>query len=474
MTGRQTRLAAVIAAIAMAAASCTHYQRYRAAPLDRGSPATRYAAHGLGAPALARFLADNATPLGDSVWTARQLALASLYYRPDVSEARAEWRAAQAAAITAGARPGPQVDGSVEQASRADEGRSSTWTFSLAAGLTLELGGKRSARVARAQAAELGARLRLATAAWTIAQDTRRDALATADADQRATDRAAELAQLDTVAALLVARFRAGEVTQSDVARADADVAAAALARSQASIARTAARTALARDLTMPVDSLSIRVAPDSESSCATLDSLAVDSVRVMALVTNERVGVGLADYAVAEADLRLAVAAQYPDVTVGPGILWDQGIRRWILSLGTPGIPLRTKGPIAEATARRAAQASAVEAIEDSVLADVDAAVATCEAVGHERTAADSLVQSATRALTLASGAFARGEVGRTDVAFARLALVRAQSGLHENAARDAAAGASLDAAIGRWLGAPSIRWPDLTAPPDTAGAAP
>lgn len=474
MASQQTRLVAAIAAIAAAAASCTHYQRYQAAPLDRGRAPARYAAHGLGAPALARFLADHSVPLGDSAWTTRQLALASLYYRPDLSEARADWRAAQAAAIKAGARPEPQLDASAEKASRPDEGRSSAWTFSLTAGLTLELGGKRSARLARARATEIGARLRLASAAWMIAQDTRLDALAAADAEQRAIDRDAELSQLDTVAALLSARFTAGEVTQSDVARADADAAAAAVARSQAYIARAAARAALARDLAMPVDSAQVRVAPDARSACAMLDSVSIDSLRVLALVTNERVGVGLADYAVSEADLRLAVAAQYPDVTIGPGILWDEGIGRWILSLGTPGIPLATRGPIAEATARRAAAASAVDAVEDSVLAQVDAAVATCRAVGHERSAADSLLASATRALDIASGAFHRGEVGQTDVAFARLALVRAESAVHENAGRDAAAGASLEAAVGRWLGARQIPWPDVTVPPDTAGAAP
>ncbi|HSC30841.1 MAG TPA: TolC family protein [Gemmatimonadaceae bacterium] len=473
LRARQRWGVAVCAAVVATAASCARYQHYAAAPLDRSTENARYRAHGLGAPAVSRFLAAGGVPLGDSGWSTRQLALASLYYRADVPQARAELRAAQAAEITAGARPAPTADVSAERASRPDEGRSTTWSFSLAAGLTLELGGKRSARLARARAAATGARLGLEREAWDIAQHTRFDALAVVDADRRAADRAAESSQLGMVASLLGARYRAGELSAAEVARADADRQAATVDGARAEVDRVAARAALARDLAVPADSVaSVRVIPDARSACTRLDSLSADSLRALALVTNARVGVALAGYAVAESDLRLAVGNQYPDVTIGPGILWEQGIRRWVLSLGTPGIPLQTRGPIAEATARREARAAAFRLAQDSVLAAVDSAAAVCGAVGAERAAADSLVSASTRTLDAASRAFERGEVGETDVAFARLAFVRARSGLHDAEGREAAAGAALEAAVGRWLTGPPVQWPDLAAPPDSSGA--
>ena len=125
----------------------------------------------------------------------------------------------------------------------------------------------------------------------------------------------------------------------------------------------------------------------------------------------------------------------------------------------------LQTRGPIAEARARREARAAAFQLAQDSVLGAVDSAAAICGAVGAERAAADSLVGASTRALDAASRAFQRGEVGETDVAFARLAFVRARSGLHEAEGREAAAGAALEAAVGRWLTGPPVQWPDLMA---------
>ncbi|HEX6808934.1 MAG TPA: TolC family protein [Gemmatimonadaceae bacterium] len=462
----------VLAVLAAPAFACAHYQHYRPLGIEPQREAVRYRARQLDDSDLVEFLNAQGARVRDTAWTSRELALAALYYRADLSELRSELAAARAGEITAGARPAPSAGVSVEHAARVDEGKSTPWSVSLTAGLTIELGGKRAARIARARASALGARLRLDATGWEISQHARMAAIAVAEGTQSLADQRAEVEQLRTLAQLLRARFAAGEISRAEVARADADLQSASVLLVQSARTNTEARSALAQALAIaPTAVESLVVEPDNQSACDVLHAIGRDSLEALALRSHSAMGVALADYAVAEADLRFAVAQQYPDITIGPGILWDEGVRHWVLSLATPLLPIQISGPVAEARARRAAQAARVLVVEDSVLASVDSSASACRNVTPEVAVADSLVGETRRSLDLAENAYQRGEVGRTEVAFAQLGLARAQHTRRVAAARSNAAGAALEGAVGHWLTGPPIRWPDLTIAPDSSG---
>ena len=450
-------------------AACVHHQRYQPAPIDASDEPARYRRRRLDDQDLARFLtATGVAP--DTGWSATRLGLAALYFRNDLGVARAGLAEAEAATLTAGVRPAVSVDAGVGRGSRTEEGLTSPWTVSLTTGLTLETGGKRSARIARARAGALLARLGLEVAGRHVAEEARSAAIAAQSADAEVVDARTELTALRAVATLLRARYAQGQLSLTELARAEADAQAATLTLAQAERGRVEARAALARALAVPegaIDTLAIR--SDPSSPCDTIGLLAVDTLVARALQTRPDVGVALATYAVAEADVRLAVAEQYPNLTLAPGISWDQGIVRWLLSFGLPAVvtPRRARGPIAEAEARRAAQSAGVNALQDSVLSAVDAGVLACQVVRREGVAADSAVGAAARVAELARGAYDRGETGRTELAVAELALVRARHARQLALARRSAAGATLDAATGAWLAPPTLHWPDLAVPP-------
>jgi len=453
------------AGLTVIAGACARRQSYQPAPIAPAAEAERYAERRLRDPALARFLVEHGAALHDSTWGSRQLALAALYFRTDLTEAQRTVAAARAAEITAGARPAPSATATTERAARPDEGNPTPWSFSLTAGWTLELGGKRAARVAHARAVMLASRLRLEATAWEIAQSARQAAVVAVGAERELADASAARAELDSVRTLLRARFVEGRLTSTDVARAETDVQTAAVAVDDAARANTAARMALARTLAVPlreVESLPLR--EESRSACTALDTLPPDTLEALALTTRADVGAALADYSAAEADLALAVAQQYPDITIGPGIAWEQGIRRWILSLAVPSIPVnQARGPIAEARARRAAQAARVASVQDSILAAVDSSVAACRTTRADVAGADSLVNATRAQLELADAAYRRGEIGQTEVAFARFAVRRAERTREGIVRRGALAGIMLEQAAGTWLSGPPLRWPDL-----------
>ena len=446
--------------------SCGRFQSYAPAPVAEPS-VSAFVGRRLDDPALGQFLSAQDAGVTAAGWSPQQLALAALYFHPALREQAAAVDVARAAEVTAGTPPPVSASAEVSRAAHVDNGKSTPWSISLLTGLTFETGGKRAARRARARAFTLASVLRLQAAGWQLgAIATAQAAVRAIAADRALADADSEHTALAELATLVWARYGEGQITLADVAQAETEAQRALVAAVDARRARTSARLALARALAVPlraVDTLPLRA--DSARACAPDAPGNFDSLGALALRQRYDLGEALADYAVAEGDLRVEIARQYPDITIGPGIAWDQGIARWILSLGTPGLLRRVnRGPIAESRARRVAEARRVATIQDSVLVAVDSAVAACRDASREAEATAALVESSSRSLELAQGAYARGETGATEVAFARVAVLRAERAQHGAAARALEAATALASALGAWTGG-GPRWPDLTA---------
>ncbi|HEY0435915.1 MAG TPA: TolC family protein, partial [Phenylobacterium sp.] len=153
-----------------------------------------------------------------------------------------------------------------------------------------------------------------------------------------------------------------------------------------------------------------------------------------------------VADYDLAENALRLAVAQQYPAVSLGPAYNYDHGIHKFpfSLSLALPPWDLN-RGAIAQAEAARAAAGRSLELAQANALAAVDAASAALAV------ARDELARTRTRDLPLAERTQAAaerstraGEGDRTDELAAQASRVEAE--LSVNDAEHALAGAVAD----------------------------
>ena len=468
----------VFFAAAAISVSCAGYRKYEPAPLDPVREAASYLMRRLDDPKLVRFLTEHGVN-PDSATSPTGLALTSLYFRSDVAESSALVAAARAAETTGRARPNPSASTSIERNLSSGDRGTSPWTVSLTTGLTLETGGKRAARVSHARASTLASELRLESTEWRLAQETRVAAVSSLGADNDVADAESEFSEQRTLLVLLRARYAEGRISLADLAQAETDVRNATVGVTQAKRSRTDARTSLSHSLGVPLSSVeSLVIRNETRSACDGLDTPRAktlrDTLETLALRRRFDVGVALADYAIAEASLRQQIAQQYPDLNIGPGISWDQGVARWLLALGTGAIPLtRNRGPIAEAEARRSVQAAHFKVTEDSVLAQVDSAEAACRNVQSEIDAANSLAAATRERLRLAQAAYSRGETGRTEVALANLALVRVAHIQRQALQRRQLAGSMLEAALGVWLTAPGIRWPQGFVPSIDGGGA-
>jgi outer membrane protein TolC len=149
-------------------------------------------------------------------------------------------------------------------------------------------------------------------------------------------------------------------------------------------------------------------------------------ALRDMALMNRLTVRHALADYAVTEQALRLAVARQYPDVTVGPGYSYDRGDHAITLAISAI-VPLLhdESDVIAQAVDVRSRAAAQFQQAQSLVLGEIDSATAryraaysTLPETGNAEDIARRGVEETQR--RLATGGADRGEVLTSEIGLA------------------------------------------------------
>jgi outer membrane protein TolC len=422
---------------------------YHAQPLVTADAAAHYNERRLDAPALRAALDSFGVHPSTGGWSDWDLAAAAWVLRPERARLAAEVRAAEAARITAGAREQPGLNTAAEYSFSGTHGES-RWGLALSGVFTVELGGKRGARIGRANAGVLAAVARSEEEAWEVRWRVHEAAMRWAISDQVVSASAGERGQSDSLLVLLRHRFGGGTIGASEVARAEAD--RQATSAEIAALERDAAvnRAALAAAVGVPLaelegTSLAIVAAVDCGAA------LSRDSLQQLALDERRSLRRALAEYQVAEADVRLQVAASWPDLQLGPGLFFDHGVGKWTIGFGLPSLPLHgNRGPTAEAEARREVAARRVAEAQEQVLGEVEQAVAGCGATSGELEALD--LTGVRRRLALADSSYARGESGRLEVELASLELARSVRRLAEAQGRLGLARLALERATGVW----------------------
>lgn len=266
--------------------------------------------------------------------------------------ARARWQTAQAAELTAGARPNPTLSASptfnFDAASAV-----SPWKPVANLDLPIETAGKRGLRLARARQQAEAARHEFFVVAWRVRsgvgaalEELFYSGLLSGNAEQRVT---LLKQQLD----LTEQRQRAGEVSP-------ADVTAARLAHEKSKLEHDLARERNATAKARLAEAVGVPAREFAELPMAygpwspQLSAAELAKLREATLLGRPDLRAALASYEAAQLALQLEIAKQYPDVHLGTGYEWDQGDSKWkLFSVGVE-LPVlnRNQGPIAEARA--------------------------------------------------------------------------------------------------------------------------
>lgn len=433
------------------------FRTYEPKPLDPARTATELNARSLNAPGLRDYLAQRGVavdPWPRTDWTLAELTWVALYHAPELDIARSQVAVARAGEVTAAQRPNPAVRVEGQHHSDTTLDKSSPWTVGLVVDIPIVTGGKREARIAQAAALSEGALLDLAAAAWQTRSRVQGRYIDYYAAAEDARLCRTEVALRQEELALLDRRLDRGYASAPETAAARTRLAESRLAAARADARLQDAQAGLAQALGVRLDDVRALSLSFTDLKTAPLAHSAAD-LRSTALRNRLDIRRGLADYAAAEAVLRLEIARQYPDVILRPGYIWDQGDRIWALgSILLLPLANRNEGPIQEAEARRTLEADRFLALQARTITTLDARRAGYEAALSEIDAAVAVRRDALDRTTRTEQRFAAGDADRLErtrvrlesVAVERAALASRVRGLQTWAQLEDAVQAPLD----------------------------
>ena len=366
-------------------------QRYEPVPLVASATASQFESRSLADAGLRSFEEKNLNqpvPWPPKTWNLQTLSLAALYFNPTLDLARARMARADAAMMTAGARPNPTLGIS--------PGVPSPYLLTVDFSVPIETAGKRGYRVLSARNLDQAARLDLADSAWTVLGGVRL-ALLNYLLASRSLElvRSEEQVRTDQVS-ILEQILSAGEVPRLDV-----DLARIELSKTEVTVRAMEGQTAEAKTALAAAIGISSASLQDAEFSWPDMEtppnpeSLSVAEIQHQAVLNRLDVRRSLAQYAAAEADLQLEIAKQYPDINIGPGYTYEE--KHSFFTIGwSSAIPLfnRNQGPIAEADSRRKEAAAAFLQTQARVIGKSEHALAVYAAAVREVAEAQSLYQ--------------------------------------------------------------------------------
>ncbi|PYU36019.1 MAG: TolC family protein [Acidobacteria bacterium] len=388
-------------------------QRYRAAPIVPAETASRFEARNLSDPGLQPFveksLGQPISPWPPKLWDLPTLSLMALYFSPEMQAARARLAEAEAAIVTAGARPNPVFDLS--------PGVPSPYLLTLDFAVPIETRGKRGYRIRSARSLDQAARFDLADSAWKVHSGVRRALL-----DHLLASRSLELLRSEEQirteqVRLLQERFVAGDIPRPelDLARIELSKAHLSISTAEGQVAETKAALAAAMGIPVPGIAGMDFAWTELESPPGT-QSFSPQEIRRDAVLDRLDIRRSLAQYEAAESNLQLEIAKQYPDVQIAPGYTFEERNSFFTLGLSMT-LPLfnRNQGPIAEAQAKRKEAAATFLQKQAQVIGDSERALATYSAALNELEEADqSLRQLQDTQLRMTQLAVAVGEEDR------------------------------------------------------------
>jgi len=353
-------------------------------------------------------------PVG-AVFTLDQAIAAAGASAPSADAAQSEVAAAQAVRTVAGLRPNPSVQIEVENivGSGPYEGFNQAET-SVNFNVPIELGGKRSARIAVADAQTNRALLIAAiTQADTRLQVTQLYIEGIA-AERRAVAARDQLRIARDALNAAKVRVQAGRASPIEEQRADVNRLNALAGVERAERLAGAARINLERRVGRPVTG-TLDVSALDQVPIAAYGPLAATSIGTLAMAAAD------ADLAIADAGVRLAKSQRVPDLTVGPGIrrLEATNDMAAIFSISLP-IPLFNSGRAAVMQA--SAERTRAEARRRMTTLDVEEAITNAQveasnAATTARTASGPALAAAQEAARIARIGYREGKFGQLDL---------------------------------------------------------
>lgn len=436
------------------------FDHYDARPISAATIATTYSERSLASTDLRDFVQRHAprasTGWPPPHWNLDTLTLAAFYFNPDLELARARLASVEAGMLTAAQQPNPSLQLPLQRTLNATGG-TSPWTLGIALDIPIQTAGKRGYRMDQAAHLANAAREDVAKVAWSVRSQLRTQLLNLWSATARTALLEQRLELDQRVNAMLETRVLVGEASAWELNQQRLALIQAQVDLLNAQRQACAARAQVANVLGLPpaaLDGLEI----DLTAFGTPHASVPAPDIRLQALLNRADVLSGLAQYEASQAALQLEVARQYPDIHLGPGYTFDQGLRKLGFDFTNLVLPIfnRNEGPIAEARARRLEAEAQVKRLAARALSETDDAIAAYQAAQRIVARNEQQVSAQGSQLRAARRAFDVGQIDRMALTLAEPPALAARIALQDAEFQMQQAIGRLEDAIQRPLSGP------------------
>ncbi len=397
------------------------------------------------------------------------LTVAAFYFNPGLQVARQAVHVAEAGKVTAAERPNPSLNIAAGYATFPG----APWVFEFLPSVPIETAGKRRHRIELANREAEAARFAFGEAAWQVRTQLRQALVDYFDSSRRIgvfrTERDLDEATVNVYAALL----RAGEEPGPPLAAARSQLDTADVYLRTAEGARAASRAAVAEAIGLPVAALE-GLTLTWQDYARPRPVLAPAPVQRSALLNRLDVCRALADYASADAALRLEVARQYPNINLNPAYQFEEGANMYTIG---PALVLpvlnHNQGPIAESEAQRKQAADVFLDVQAAAAGETERALAAYRGALAALDDASTLVAQRTGEVRFERALVQRGETSQLSLLAASLQRAGADAAWVDAVRNSQTALGALETAMERPMD-PGWALPPLTAPAAGSGGRP
>jgi cobalt-zinc-cadmium efflux system outer membrane protein len=312
-------------------------------------------------------------------WGLNELTLCALYFHSKLDVAKAEMALANANLETAGLKQNITLTSNLARTNQANNDIR-PWAYGLNVEIPIETSNKRNIRIEEAQHLVEVARLDVADAAWQLRSKIANDLLLYHENLAQMQALSKDLKQKDVIVNLMQKRVALGVLSNTELhtAKLQQQKALFTLNAEQAKTAEI--RAILAADVGLTDESFSkLTLKPlDIDTNLTQQDAYLTDpaksKLREEALLNRLDIRRSLEKYAAAEANIKLEVAKQTPDISLNPGYAFEFGDKVWSLGFST-FLNLLNKHPtlINEATKLREIEGAQFEALQAKIISDLE-----------------------------------------------------------------------------------------------------
>ena len=406
------------------------FQEYIAKPIDTAALTQKFTSRRVDNDQFHQYLINNgyaSEQLPIQQWQLDDLIYCALFFNPSLDIARAQWRSAEAAKLTAAEMRLPTIGGQYSKSNNASE-EISPHAYGLSIEIPIETANKRNIRIESAQHLSEAAKLKIAQAAWQLRNDVTKTFNEYQANRQQIKLMSKEQAYRQDIVAIYQKRIELGESSNIELSRAKLQLQTLNTELESRQRNHLVLLSRLANSLGLSLNQVEQMQIADSIDTKA-LTNPTPDDLQTRALLNRLDIRIALERYAVAETKLKLEIAKQYPDIFISPGYAYEFGDKIWSLGLSSlMTILTKNKLAIAEATQLREVEAKQFEALQANVISEVNVANAKLTQAMQLLDNNKNLYQQQQTNTRRMDNRLRAGEIDRLELTYAKLEEVIAE----------------------------------------------